>query len=96
MNFNIIENKTIAVDVDGTLINAFGDINQSVLKYCADRKAEGFFIILWSARGKKHAEAQAARGNALDLFDVIISKPGMILDDKGWTWTKHTRLVREL
>jgi hydroxymethylpyrimidine pyrophosphatase-like HAD family hydrolase len=94
--YSLTENKTIAVDVDGTLINAFGDVNAPVVEFCRCKKAQGFFLILWSARGKRHAEAQAARCGVVELFDAILSKPGLIIDDKGWSWTQYTKRVLDL
>lgn len=96
MNHGLTENKTIAVDVDGTLINVFGDLNEAVKKYCIARKADGYTLVLWSARGKEYAERYADQYGIANLFDVIMSKPGAILDDNGWAWIKYVKWVREL
>jgi len=28
------------------------------------------------------------------IFDHVLSKPGYVLDDKGWTWVKFTRVIK--
>ena len=28
------------------------------------------------------------------LFDEIISKPHLIIDDRGWSWIKETRVIK--
>jgi len=90
------ENKTIAVDVDGTLINRFGDLNSELVKYCGVLKSKGFNLFLWSARGAEHAKAVCNANNVGHLFDFIIDKPGAIIDDKGWSWTQYTTWIRDL
>lgn len=85
--------KVIAVDVDGTLIVG-GEVNKSLVEWCKDKKEQGFCMILWSARGEDHAKKAAKRSKTTDLFDYIHSKPGYIVDDKGWQWTKYTRIIK--
>ena len=85
--------KCLAIDVDETLI-VNGKPNGDVVAYARDRKALGYEIILWSARGKSHAARIAESHNLIDLFDSIVSKPGYVIDDLGWSWTKYTRVVR--
>ena len=87
--------KVIAVDVDGTiLIN--GVANERVILWCKRKKLEGYSLTLWSMRGELHARKTAELFGLVDLFDHIIAKPGFILDDKGWTWTRFCRVVRNL
>lgn len=86
------ERKVIAVDVDGTLISGTST-NQGLVEWLSLRKAEGNELILWSARGRSHA-VNAAKATATEhLFDAIISKPGSIVDDLGWSWIKWTKIV---
>lgn len=85
----------VAVDVDGTL-HRHGLPNKAVIAWVEQCRAKGMFIILWSARGKEHAEKVAASFGCAHLFDVIIPKPGHILDDVGWGWIKYTHVVRNL
>ena len=87
--------KSIAVDVDGTL-HTNGIANERVIEFCREQKSHGFVLILWSARGKKYAQAAAERFGVTELFDDIISKPGYLLDDQGWGWIKYTRVIRSL
>lgn len=84
--------KVIAVDVDDTLLIS-GKINEELVVWCRARKCEGFKLILWSQAGEVHARNVARRAGIVDLFHVIIGKPGYIVDDKGWGWTKFTRRV---
>jgi predicted HAD superfamily phosphohydrolase YqeG len=87
--------KVIAVDVDGTLhIN--GNRNQKLIDWCKDRKAEGYRIMLWSARGEAHARRCAESFQIVELFDLICSKPGYIVDDQGWQWVKYTKIIKSL
>lgn len=84
----------IAVDVDGTLyIN--GQVNQKLVDWLRKKKSEGFELMLWSARGKAHAQDAVNYFHLEGLFYVVISKPGYIVDDKGWSWIKWTKVVRE-
>jgi hypothetical protein len=85
--------RTIAVDVDGTLL-VNGRLNARLIEFCRAQRARGFSIMLWSARGKAYAQAVAERFEIVDLFDDIVGKPGYIVDDLGWTWIKFTRVVR--
>ena len=84
--------KVIFVDVDGTLYDSV--LNHALIKWCRDRKAEGFKLVLWSARGEDYAKRCAKRFDIVDLFDHIIDKPGYIVDDLGWSWIKYTKVVK--
>lgn len=87
--------NTIAVDVDGTL-HTNRIVNQRVVDFCERQKKAGFTLNLWSARGKEYAEQAAVNFGVVSLFDDIISKPGYILDDLGWSWIEYTRIIRSL
>ena len=82
--------QCVAIDVDNTLDHA-GTLDDRVVDMAKRMKRDGFEVILWSARGKAHAQRVAEAHGVNDLFDVIISKPGMIVDDQGWRWTRYTR-----
>ena len=88
-------NRTIAVDVDGTLV-VNGQTNERLVSWLVDRKAKGNPIMLWSARGKEYAEAAARQSGTHDLFDQIASKPMVIIDDRGWSWIKHTKVISKM
>lgn len=81
------------MDVDGTLhIN--GVANHRAIAWLNKRKAEGYTLMLWSMRGERHARVVAKQMECAELFDVIVSKPGYILDDEGWRWIQRTRVLR--
>jgi hypothetical protein len=84
--------KVIAVDVDDTLLIK-GVINEKLSKWCRDRKTEGFCLILWSARGEVHAVDTCKKAGLDNVFDYVISKPSYVVDDKGWEWTKYTKVI---
>jgi len=77
------------VDIDGTL-------SKKVIEWIKERKTEGYRFVLWSARGEKYAIFVAGKYNIVDLFEHIISKPGYIIDDKGWSWIKYTKIIRSV
>jgi hydroxymethylpyrimidine pyrophosphatase-like HAD family hydrolase len=87
--------RLIAVDVDGTILLSSGE-NQLAVAFLKSRKAEGFDLMLWSARGEDHAREVATRFGIANLFKTICAKPGYILDDKGWEWIKYTKVIRNL
>ena len=83
-------NKVIAIDVDGTLFK-HGRVNTELVHHIGGWAAEGYEIIIWSARGTAHAQKAAHMLGVEHLCAAIISKPGYIVDDKGWAWTKYTK-----
>lgn len=87
--------RVIAVDVDGTLHTA-GICNARLIAWCNQQKQVGFSLMLWSSRGEAHARRVADHCGVADLFDVICSKPGYVVDDKGWGWIKYTRVISSL
>jgi|688.fasta_scaffold394350_2 hypothetical protein len=87
--------KWIYVDVDGTL-SLGGLPNESLLEWLQAKKADGFRLVLWSARGQAHARAAAELFECSELFEAILAKPGYVVDDRAWSWIKWTRVVRSL
>lgn len=87
--------QTIFVDVDGTL-HTRGVVNQRVVDFCKKQKEKGFTLCLWSARGKEYAQEAAEAFDVAWLFDDIVSKPGYILDDLGWSWIQYTRVIQSI
>lgn len=87
--------KTIFVDVDGTL-EIHGELNQPLIEWLKEKKEDGFSLVLWSMAGEKHAVIIADEYKVTHLFDHIISKPGYIIDDKGWQWIRTTINKSEL
>ena len=93
MNQKFPPPKVIAVDVDGTL-QIRGEPNLALIEWCRARKDEGFLLMLWSSRGSDHAARYAEEFSVTGLFDLTCSKPGYIVDDQGWDWTKYTRILK--
>lgn len=92
MNAKFPPSRVIAVDVDGTLHNA-GRVNAALVEYCWARKAEGYRLMLWSARGIEHAQRAVDQFELSGLFDDVVGKPGYIIDDLGWSWIKYTKVI---
>ncbi|NLF97359.1 MAG: HAD family hydrolase [Candidatus Riflebacteria bacterium] len=84
--------RAFFVDVDGTL-HRFGRLNTALVNIIKQKKDEGFFIVLWSSRGQKYAEDYADSQGIRALFDVIISKPGIIADDMGVEWSRYCKFI---
>lgn len=84
--------RAIAIDVDGTLLIG-GQANEALVDWIKAKKEEGFELTLWSARGRAYAKQVAQHLEVEQLFDSIISKPGAIVDDKGWSWVKWTKVL---
>ncbi len=78
--------RWIFIDVDGTLIKKDETLNQYLIDWCRKMKTEDYNLVLWSSRGMEHAKHAAETAGMLDVFDHIISKPGMIVDDTEWAW----------
>lgn len=87
--------RCVCIDIDDTLI-VDGKLNRKVVRYAQQKREDGFDLVLWSARGRHYAESTAERYGLVGLFDAIIGKPGYIVDDMGWSWTKYTRNVANL
>ena len=87
--------KVIAVDVDGTL-HCGGRVNERLVEWCRRQKTAGFSLMLWSSRGNDYAQKAADLFGVRDLFDVVCSKPGYIVDDQGWKWIAYTKTIRTL
>jgi hydroxymethylpyrimidine pyrophosphatase-like HAD family hydrolase len=87
--------RTLAVDVDGTLLR-HGELYKPVLDRVIKARQDGARTMLWSARGADYAKKVANLLNVTEHFDDIVSKPGFIIDDLGWGWIKYTRVLRLL
>jgi len=82
----------IAIDVDKTLVVA-GMLNERLAEWLRKAKADGKKLMLWSARGEAHAAATASEFGVDDLFDVIIGKPELTVDDDLWRWTRFSKAL---
>lgn len=85
--------NTIFVDIDGTLLTKRGQVIKPIKLWIERMHAAGRPIVLWSARGRKYANAVATRLAISHLFIAIIGKPALILDDAGRLWVRYTRVV---
>lgn len=82
----------IAVDVDATLILA-GEVNMALVDWIREQVASGRPVLIWSARGESVAKEARDRAGLQKEVPLAISKPKLIVDDKGWSWVKYTRAV---
>jgi hydroxymethylpyrimidine pyrophosphatase-like HAD family hydrolase len=81
-------NNWVFVDVDGTL-------GKPVIEWI-EKHSDDCRFVLWSARGEEYARNVADSLGISGLFEYVISKPGHIIDDKGWGWIRHTRVIKRL
>ena len=87
--------KVIYVDVDGTLLN--GDVvNTELVTWLRHKSNLGFAIIVWSARGVSNANRAVRTAGITDIIDQTLCKPGYVVDDKGWSWTKYVKQIRSI
>ncbi len=87
--------KVAYIDVDGTLyLN--GSLNTRLVTFLHKLKSQGWEINLWSANGKQHAERAALQANCSNIFDNILTKPSLVVDDLGWSWVKYTECIDPL
>ena len=84
------ERKTIFVDVDGTLL-INDQINQRLCSWIKTKYIDGYEIIIWSMQGAKYADKICKRAKLEFVVSHCISKPGTIVDDEGWLWTKNCK-----
>jgi hydroxymethylpyrimidine pyrophosphatase-like HAD family hydrolase len=84
--------RVIACDVDGTLLIG-SSYSAHVIAMLRRYKEQGFSITLWSMRGEEHARTHARGAGIEEICDHIISKPGYLIDDAGWSWTRYTRCL---
>lgn len=87
--------KCIAIDIDGTLL-IDGKLNDRLAEWIKEKHKAGYETILWSARGRSHALKVAQHFELVPFFSSIISKPGFIVDDMGWSWIKYTKRITRL
>lgn len=89
---NISPPKCIAVDVDGTLIDG-RHVNARLVESLKAKASDGYDIVIWSMRGRAYAQAAADHVGLADVA-VCISKPGVVVDDRGLEWLRGCRVVR--
>jgi len=81
--------NVIYIDVDGTLIQG-EQVNMPLVKWAREKHNDGYQIIVWSSRGEGNARAGVLKAGIGDIVTHTLSKPGHIVDDQGWSWTKFT------
>jgi len=69
-------------------------VNQGLVARLTEKKGLGFEIIIWSFRGENHAREAAIKAGCENLFSLTISKPGYIVDNKGWNWTRFVKRLK--
>lgn len=85
--------RCICIDVDGTLIQG-PLLNTKLVDYAEEKRAAGWDVVLWSARGRDYAQRIAEEYDISHCFTAIIGKPGYIVDDRGWSWIQYTEVVK--
>ncbi|WP_031386503.1 hypothetical protein [Desulfonatronum thiodismutans] len=98
MGFRLPPPDVIAVDVDGTLFRPVPgqremEANADLITWIRERKAEGFTIMIWSLRGQEYAQDAVDLAGIGDVVDLVLSKPGYVVDDTGWNWIRETLIV---
>ncbi len=84
--------STIAVDVDNTLVRG-PVLNARLVDWLKVRRTRGANLMLWSMRGKSYARGVAESSGCANLFQTFASKPGFVVDDDGWQWTRGSRVI---
>ena len=84
--------RVIYVDVDGTLL-VKGKIVDPVVKWVRKQKAKGFELVVWSSRGKGHAERTVKAAGLNDCVSCCIAKPGYIVDDMRLSWLGYVAVI---
>ena len=86
--------KAVFVDVDGTLELRGMQLNTPLVSKLREMKGSGFELYLWSARGRAHAERVASKHGLTALFNAILPKPGVAVDDVGWRWCAFVKQMK--
>lgn len=80
-------NTSHFIDIDGTLTvdgeNANAEILADRLAMIRTRAISGQEFIIWSARGRRYAEAFCIKHKLLFSNVVACGKPGLVVDDKA-------------
>jgi hypothetical protein len=84
--------RVIYVDVDETLI-INDKVNKVLIKWMIHKSAEGYELNVWSMAGTKHSEQAVERCGIGAIVTHALSKPGIIVDDMRWDWTKYTKAI---
>ena len=83
--------RALYVDCDNTLLRS-GRIVEPVAAAIREALRRGTDVVIWSARGRGHAETVARMANLSDQV-VCVCKPDASIDDVGWTWIRFARVL---
>lgn len=92
INGNYSRPRVIFVDVDDTLI-INNRVNAALVRWIILKHAEGYVVNVWSMRGEQAAEEAVEQCKLNKVINACLSKPGIIVDDMGWGWTKYTKSI---
>lgn len=76
-----MKNVNIFVDVDLTLVDAFGRPLQGAAEGVRRLRQAGCHLFLWSTGGGEYAESVAHRLGIHDCFGALLPKPDIAIDD---------------
>ena len=88
----------VYIDVDGCLL-IDGKINKTLSEWIVEnsqRNGGKFYLVLWSAAGKKHAFAVSGAAGLNKYFEAILAKPSHIIDDHGTSWVKWVKDITKI
>jgi len=89
---------TVCIDVDYTLINPDGSVNQTMRKAIIGLKekyGDRVDIVVWSTGGKKYAREAVDKAGISEYVDIVMSKPIYIVDDCGEDWHFNSLTIIE-
>ena len=83
--------RAIYVDCDNTPLRS-GRVVEPVAAAIREALRRGTDVVIWSARGRGHAET-VARMAELSEQVMCACKPDAIIDDVGWSWVRYARVL---
>ena len=76
-----MKNDNVFVDVDLTLVDAYGRILPGAAEGLRQLKEAGFHLHLWSLGGANYCREVAALYGLTELFEGFSAKPDIVIDD---------------
>jgi len=79
-----MQSLVIYVDVEGTLINSFGNKTipiESVVKHIRELYEHGAILYCWSSAGADFAKEAANKVGLEECFQSFLPKPNVLIDD---------------
>ena len=71
----------ISIDVDGTLVDAEGQILPGAKEAVVALNSAGFALTIWSLAGATYAKAVAKKYEIEEFFVGFAGKPDIVIDD---------------